>query len=523
MMTVSLDDSENNFTEKNRTTNIKKITSIAKSWGINGKMTINELGLLLVEKSSTYPVRKNLLEAFHLLYLLKASDETYPLVIIEKIITCLTLSLTHEYKLEALKILLLIAQEEKGLRNILRLQGCDATLNLLFKAEEVLKPYCLNLLIRISESLRGRIAILEYADSSQQLLLQLQKSKKFSNLILQLMTNLLGVPTARKMFSVPKFISYLSSKSDDSELNLRKQLLLWLVNLPSQNLVDHLASQYGLHDQNWNISTENNRIQNKTYNRVMVPTRMNPMREMNPSEIHRINQFQPNNNSFLYHETLNSNTSPALITGVSRPTLENSVLDSVNSPKTLYDNSLNYKPMLNQCLEHSANLLPYIYTNTSNGNMIYHRNTHQEVLLSPSIHHTNQSDLVDSSFSSLSPSLASKSECDDPMQTKIDSKRIHRTHDHHIRSNDNNLMNLSLSSSSSSTSSPSSTSFECARSFIRLRNARERERVRCVNAGYESLKRHLPLTILPDRRLAKVEILRGAINYINKLKELLEK
>ncbi|CAH8569604.1 unnamed protein product [Schistosoma bovis] len=237
MMAVSIDDSENNFTEKNRTTNIKKITSIAKSWGINGKMTIHELGLLLVEKSSTYPVRKNLLEAFHLLYLLKASDETYPLVIIEKIITCLTLSLTHEYKLEALKILLLIAQEEKGLRNILRLQGCDATLNLLFKAEEVLKPYCLNLLIRISESLRGRIAILEYADSSQQLLLQLQKSKKFSNLILQ--------------------ISYLSSKSDDSELNLRKQLLLWLVNLPSQNLVDHLASQYGLHDQNWNISTEN--------------------------------------------------------------------------------------------------------------------------------------------------------------------------------------------------------------------------------------------------------------------------
>ncbi|CAH8568104.1 unnamed protein product [Schistosoma guineensis] len=109
----------------------------------------------------------------------------------------------------------------------------------------------------ISESLRGRIAILEYADSSQQLLLQLQKSKKFSNLILQLITNLLGVPTARKMFSVPKFISYLSSKSDDSELNLRKQLLLWLVNLPSQNLVDHLASQYGLHDQHWNISTEN--------------------------------------------------------------------------------------------------------------------------------------------------------------------------------------------------------------------------------------------------------------------------
>uniref|UniRef100_A0A094ZSC9 Uncharacterized protein n=1 Tax=Schistosoma haematobium TaxID=6185 RepID=A0A094ZSC9_SCHHA len=127
MMAVSIDDSENNFTEKNRTTNIKKITSIAKSWGINGKMTIRKL-------------RSTILLCF-------------------------------------------------------------------------------------------------------------------------LITNLLGVPTARKMFSVPKFISYLSSKSDDSELNLRKQLLLWLVNLPSQNLVDHLASQYGLHDQNWNISTENKKHQ----------------------------------------------------------------------------------------------------------------------------------------------------------------------------------------------------------------------------------------------------------------------
>uniref|UniRef100_A0A5K4FF04 BHLH domain-containing protein n=1 Tax=Schistosoma mansoni TaxID=6183 RepID=A0A5K4FF04_SCHMA len=310
------------------------------------------------------------------------------------------------------------------------------------------------------------------------------------------------------------------------------------------------------------------RIHTKTYDRVMIPTRMNSMREMDPSDLHRINQFQLNNNPFLYHEILNSNTSSALITGMSRPTLENNILDSINSSKTLYDNSLNDKPMLNQCLEHSANLLPYIYTNTSNDNMIYHSNTHQEVLLSPSIHHTNHSDLGDLSFSSsLSPSLASKrfrnsltrstpnwtclcsnqmndineyrktpikfnimknfnNECDNLIQNKVDSKRIHRTHDHHIGSNDNNLVNLSsllLSSSSSSTSSPSSTSFECARSFIRLRNARERERVRCVNAGYESLRRHLPLTILPDRRLAKVEILRGAINYINKLKELLEK
>ncbi|KAA0193379.1 Achaete-scute 4 [Fasciolopsis buskii] len=65
--------------------------------------------------------------------------------------------------------------------------------------------------------------------------------------------------------------------------------------------------------------------------------------------------------------------------------------------------------------------------------------------------------------------------------------------------------------------------FECAKSFIRRRNARERERVRCVNAGYELLRRRLPLASMSDRRLAKVEILRGAISYINSLKDMLEK
>ncbi|TPP66400.1 Achaete-scute 4 [Fasciola gigantica] len=65
--------------------------------------------------------------------------------------------------------------------------------------------------------------------------------------------------------------------------------------------------------------------------------------------------------------------------------------------------------------------------------------------------------------------------------------------------------------------------FECAKSFIRRRNARERERVRCVNAGYELLRRRLPLASMSDRRLAKVEILRGAISYINSLKDMLDK
>ncbi|CAH8515510.1 unnamed protein product [Schistosoma turkestanicum] len=325
-----------------------------------------------------------------------------------------------------------------------------------------------------------------------------------------------------------------------------------------------------------------NRIPNNMYDRIMVPPGMHSTREIDASDLHRINPFQPNNNSFLYQEILNSNTSTSsssssLITGLSRPTLENNILDSMNSSKTLYDNnSFNHKPTLNQYLEQSTNLLPFMYPNTSTDNMMYHYNTHQECLSSPK-YHFNHSDMINSSFTSstlspsssstsISPSLASKrfrnnltrstpnwtclcshqldemneyrkipmklnvmkhytNESNNLRQNEINLKRIHRTHEHHIRSNDNNLINLSASSlsSSSSTSSPSSTSFECARSFIRLRNARERERVRCVNAGYESLRRHLPLTILPDRRLAKVEILRGAIHYINTLKELLEK
>lgn len=49
--------------------------------------------------------------------------------------------------------------------------------------------------------------------------------------------------------------------------------------------------------------------------------------------------------------------------------------------------------------------------------------------------------------------------------------------------------------------------------FIRKRNERERERVRCVNEGYVQLKKHLPLA-QKDKRLSKVETLRTAIHYI---------
>ncbi|XP_029811282.1 achaete-scute homolog 4 [Suricata suricatta] len=58
--------------------------------------------------------------------------------------------------------------------------------------------------------------------------------------------------------------------------------------------------------------------------------------------------------------------------------------------------------------------------------------------------------------------------------------------------------------------------------FLRRRNERERQRVRCVNEGYARLRDHLPRA-LADRRLSKVETLRAAIGYIKHLQELLER
>ncbi|KAM6216463.1 achaete-scute homolog 4 [Rhynchocyon petersi] len=56
--------------------------------------------------------------------------------------------------------------------------------------------------------------------------------------------------------------------------------------------------------------------------------------------------------------------------------------------------------------------------------------------------------------------------------------------------------------------------------FLRKRNERERQRVRCVNEGYARLRDHLPRE-LGDKRLSKVETLRAAIGYIKHLQELL--
>ncbi|NXD28677.1 ASCL4 protein, partial [Spelaeornis formosus] len=62
-------------------------------------------------------------------------------------------------------------------------------------------------------------------------------------------------------------------------------------------------------------------------------------------------------------------------------------------------------------------------------------------------------------------------------------------------------------------------SFEPA--FIRKRNERERQRVRCVNEGYTRLREHLPKEFA-DKCLSKVETLRAAISYIKHLQSLLD-
>ncbi|XP_054246610.1 achaete-scute homolog 3 [Indicator indicator] len=56
--------------------------------------------------------------------------------------------------------------------------------------------------------------------------------------------------------------------------------------------------------------------------------------------------------------------------------------------------------------------------------------------------------------------------------------------------------------------------------FIRKRNERERQRVKCVNEGYAKLRHHLPKEYL-EKRLSKVETLRAAIKYISYLQSLL--
>ncbi|NXU47515.1 ASCL3 protein, partial [Turnix velox] len=56
--------------------------------------------------------------------------------------------------------------------------------------------------------------------------------------------------------------------------------------------------------------------------------------------------------------------------------------------------------------------------------------------------------------------------------------------------------------------------------FIRKRNERERQRVKCVNEGYAKLRHHLPKEYM-EKWLSKVETLRAAIKYIKYLQSVL--
>ncbi|KAH0620898.1 hypothetical protein JD844_021783 [Phrynosoma platyrhinos] len=62
--------------------------------------------------------------------------------------------------------------------------------------------------------------------------------------------------------------------------------------------------------------------------------------------------------------------------------------------------------------------------------------------------------------------------------------------------------------------------YSCSPAFIRKRNERERQRVKCVNEGYAKLRHHLPAEYL-EKRLSKVETLQAAIKYIRYLQSVL--
>ncbi|XP_056410355.1 achaete-scute homolog 3 [Hyla sarda] len=57
-------------------------------------------------------------------------------------------------------------------------------------------------------------------------------------------------------------------------------------------------------------------------------------------------------------------------------------------------------------------------------------------------------------------------------------------------------------------------------SYVRKRNERERQRVKCVNEGYTRLRRHLPPEYT-EKRISKVQTLRAAIKYIRHLQDAL--
>ncbi|TPP66399.1 hypothetical protein FGIG_05982 [Fasciola gigantica] len=226
----------------NHDTQMATLTEIARLWNIEKNGTLYEISIALAERLADEPIRKNIIEAFRIVHRCKLPCQEFPVVIVERLIECLKMPLIYDYKLKLISLLHEIAAEEKGLRNILRLRGEVVLLRILNQSEEVLKPDCFQLLIRLAESLRGRVAIIRALTSPDQLLVHLKKSKNLDVFTLQLLTLLLGVPTARSMFDVPSLHSYLRESSlENTQLDIYKQLVGWLIRLPGTRLVDHFA------------------------------------------------------------------------------------------------------------------------------------------------------------------------------------------------------------------------------------------------------------------------------------------
>ncbi|XP_067088376.1 achaete-scute homolog 1b-like [Osmerus mordax] len=59
-------------------------------------------------------------------------------------------------------------------------------------------------------------------------------------------------------------------------------------------------------------------------------------------------------------------------------------------------------------------------------------------------------------------------------------------------------------------------------SSVVRRNERERNRVRQVNAGFQTLRQHVPSGAASNGKLSKVETLRSAVEYIRALQHLLD-
>jgi len=55
---------------------------------------------------------------------------------------------------------------------------------------------------------------------------------------------------------------------------------------------------------------------------------------------------------------------------------------------------------------------------------------------------------------------------------------------------------------------------------VARRNERERNRVKMVNLGFATLRQHVP-NGAKNKKMSKVDTLRGAVEYIRELKELL--